>query len=138
MGFNLGKKKGLISEINVTPLVDVMLVLLIIFMISAPLMFSGIKLQLPKTKKVNAINLSDEQVIVSMTPSGEFFIGQQKYLYEELISNVQKQLKQTSSQTLFFRADFQIRYGKVAKLMSEFKRAGITNIALVTENEKKK
>ena len=52
MGFKLSKKKGPISEINVTPLVDVMLVLLVIFMISAPLMFSGIKLKLPKTKKV--------------------------------------------------------------------------------------
>ncbi len=62
MGFKLNKKQGPISDINVTPLVDVMLVLLVIFMISAPLMFSGIKLDLPKTKKVNNIQLTKKQV----------------------------------------------------------------------------
>ncbi len=69
MGFELNKKKGYIADINVTPFVDVVLVLLVIFMISAPLMFSGIKLKLPKTQKVNNIKLNDKQVILSLTTS---------------------------------------------------------------------
>lgn len=80
MGFKLDKKKGPISDINVTPLVDVMLVLLVIFMVSAPLMFSGIKLDLPKTKKVNNLNLTKKQVILSISKTGEFFLGEKSTL----------------------------------------------------------
>mgnify|MGYP001412681935 CR=1 FL=1 len=82
MAFKLDNKKGPISDINVTPLVDVMLVLLVIFMISAPLMFSGIKLDLPKTKKVNNIKLTQKQVILSISKAGEFFVGDERFLKE--------------------------------------------------------
>ena len=80
MAFKLTKNKGPISEINVTPLVDVTLVLLVIFMISAPLMFSAIKLKLPKTKKVNQLQLTKKQDILSVTPTGELLIGEDKFL----------------------------------------------------------
>tara|TARA_B100000749_G_scaffold261261_1_gene233320 strand:+ start:67 stop:315 length:249 start_codon:yes stop_codon:yes gene_type:complete len=82
LAFKLDNKKGPISDINVTPLVDVMLVLLVIFMISAPLMFSGIKLDLPKTKKVNNIKLTQKQVILSISKAGEFFVGDERFLKE--------------------------------------------------------
>lgn len=78
MAFDTGKGKKSVSEINVTPLVDVMLVLLVIFMITAPLMLNGIKLELPKTKEVNTINLNTTQVVLSFTRSGEFFYRQTK------------------------------------------------------------
>ena len=107
MAFNLKKKKGPISEINVTPLVDVMLVLLVIFMISAPLMFSGIKLKLPKTQKVNQLQLTKKQVILSISSIGEFFIGEDKLLKEEVVK------KESSYNKLILK--------KIAKLKAKLK-----------------
>lgn len=137
MAFNLNNKKGLVSEINVTPLVDVMLVLLVIFMITAPLMLNGIKLDLPKTKEVNRMNLSAQQVVLSVTKSDEYFIGTDKFLLDELVSEIKGRFKKNATQVLYLRADYQLRYGKVAVLMSHLKKAGILNIALVTEIEQK-
>jgi len=137
MGFSLNNKKGPISEINVTPFVDVMLVLLVIFMISAPLMFSGIKLDLPKTKKVNNINLTKKQVILSISRTGEFYVGQDKFLRKELVGVISSQLKENSTDVLYVRADYALDYGVVAKLISILKRNGIAKIALITEIDKK-
>ncbi|MCR9204543.1 MAG: biopolymer transporter ExbD [Halobacteriovoraceae bacterium] len=139
MGANLNRgKKGAISDINVTPLVDVMLVLLVIFMITAPLMLNGIKLELPKTKEVNQMNLTTEQVVLSLTLSGDLFIGKDKVLREEVLGLIKERFKEARSETLYLRADFGIKYGAVAKLMSFLKSSGITKIALITEIEPKK
>lgn len=138
MAFNTGKKKGPISDINVTPLVDVMLVLLVIFMVTAPLMLSGIKLDLPKTKEVNPINLNATQVILSFSKSEDYYLGKDKMLLNELIPEIQKQFKANKTDTVFLRADFSLAYGKVAKLMSFLKRGGIHKLALVTITEEKK
>ncbi|MEC7275439.1 MAG: biopolymer transporter ExbD [Bdellovibrionota bacterium] len=136
MGANVGKgKRGTISEINVTPLVDVMLVLLVIFMITAPLMLNGIKLELPKTKEVNPMNLTTQQVVLSLTLSGELFLGKDKVLKSEVLPLVKERFKEAKSEILYLRADYGIKYGSVAKLMSFLKSSGITNIALVTEIE---
>ena len=137
MAFNLGNKKGPISEINVTPLVDVMLVLLVIFMISAPLMFSGIKLDLPKTKKVNNLRLTQKQVILSISTQGEFFLGQDKIEKKDIVNVVNSKFKEHKTDVLYVRADYALEYGSVAKLISTLKRNGIAKIALVTEIEKK-
>lgn len=136
MAFNLGNKKGPISDINVTPLVDVMLVLLVIFMISAPLMFSGIKLDLPKTKKVNNLRLTKKQVILSISASGELMFGEDKFLSSEIVSEVMARFKENKTDVLYLRADYQIDYGKVAKMIALLKRGGVAKIALVTEIEK--
>ena len=136
MDFGGNSKKGAMSEINVTPLVDVMLVLLVIFMITAPLMLNGIKLQLPKTKETNPINLTTRQIVLSFTRTGDIFLGKDKILKDELIKEIKLQFKESKTDTLFLRADFGVRYGQVAKLMSFLKRGGIVNIALVTETEK--
>jgi biopolymer transport protein TolR len=138
MGFSTGKKKGSISEINVTPLVDVMLVLLVIFMVTAPLMLNGIKLELPKTKEVNPVNLNATQVILSLTKTEEYYLGKDKILLNEIIPMIQKQFKENKTDTVFLRADFSLPYGKVAKFMSFLKKAGINKIALVTVTEDKK
>ncbi len=130
-------KKGPMADINVTPLVDVMLVLLVIFMITAPLMLNGIKLDLPKTKESNPINLNTQQVILSYTRAGEFFLGKDKVLEAEIVEQIKKGFVSTKSETLFLRADFGLKYGEVAKLMSFLKRGGISQIALVTEIEEK-
>ena len=136
MGFSTKKDNGAISEINVTPLVDVMLVLLVIFMVTTPLMLNGIKLELPKTREVNPINLNTTQVILSITRSEELFLGKNKYLEEELISEIKKKFKDNKTEVLFLRADFGLQYGKVANIMSYLKKNGVTNIALVTKSEK--
>lgn len=121
------------ADINVTPLVDVMLVLLVIFMITAPLMLNGIKLDLPKTKEVNPINLSTSQVILSLTLSGDIYIGKNKFLREEIIDEIETLFSKNKTDTIFLRADFSIKYGAVASLMSFLKRNGIAKVALVTE-----
>ncbi len=135
-----GPKNGnrSISEINVTPLVDVMLVLLVIFMITAPLMLNGIKLELPKTKEVNPINLTTEQVVLSLTMSGEFFIGKKKILKDEIVSFLTQKFEKKKNKVLYLRADYGLPYGKVARVMSQLKNGGISNIALVTEIEERK
>ncbi len=135
MGFKLDKRKGPISDINVTPLVDVMLVLLVIFMISAPLMFSGIKLDLPKTKKVNNIQLTKKQVILSISKAGEYFLGDDKFLKKELAEVINSRFQENKTDVLYVRADYALDYGIVAKLISLLKRNGIAKIALVTEIE---
>lgn len=137
MGFSTNKKKGAISDINVTPLVDVMLVLLVIFMVTAPLMLNGIKLDLPKTKEVNPVNLNAKQVILSFSKGEEYYLGKDKVLANELVPMIKEQFKNNKTETVFLRADFSLPYGKVARLMSFLKRGGIHQIALVTVTEDK-
>lgn len=136
MAFQTGNKKGPIADINVTPMVDVMLVLLIIFMVTAPMMFSGIPLKLPKTQKVTSLQLRPELVILSVTGAEEFFLGKTLVKKADLIAAITKELKGSKSDVLYLRADYGLRYERVAKLISLLKRAGVSNIALVTETEK--
>ncbi len=139
MGMQMGSpKKGPVSDINVTPLVDVMLVLLVIFMVTAPMLFSGINLKLPKTQKVNNVGLRPELVILSVTASEQLYIGKVAVTNKDLIPSIQKQFKTSNTDVLYLRADYDLRYEKVAKLMAVLKKAGISNIALVTEVEKGK
>ena len=137
MGMQLGGgKKGPVSDINVTPLVDVMLVLLVIFMVTAPMMFSGIEMKLPKTQKVNNLGMKPELVIVSVTPTEQFYIGKNLVIYKDLIPSILKQFKQNKTDVVYLRADYSLKYEKVAKLIATLKKAGVSNIALVTEVEK--
>jgi len=124
------------SEINVTPFVDVVLVLLVIFMITAPLMYNGIKLELPKTKRVHSLKLTADQLILSVSPSGEYFIGSKKYLLQELSKEISTKFEKTRNKILYLRAHYSLKYGKIAKLMSFLKSEGVSKIALVTETEK--
>jgi biopolymer transport protein TolR len=140
MGMQIGnsKNKGPISDINVTPLVDVMLVLLVIFMVTAPLMLNGINLQLPKTNNAKPLNITAQQVVLSLTKSEELYLGKNKILLSELTQAVLEDFKRTQSDTLFFRADHGVAYGRVAYLMAFLNKNGITKIALVTEAENAK
>lgn len=136
MGMNLGGKKGPVSDINVTPLVDVMLVLLVIFMVTAPMMFSGIEMKLPKTQKVSNVALRQELVILSVTSSEQFFLGKSLVTAKDLIPSILKQFKTNNTDVVYLRADYELKYEKVAKLIANLKKAGVSNIALVTEVEK--
>lgn len=137
MGMQMGSgKKGPVSDINVTPLVDVMLVLLVIFMVTAPMLFSGINLKLPKTQKVNSVGLRQELVILSITESEQFYLGKTAVSQNDLVPSILKQFEEKKTDVVYLRADYNLRYEKVAKLIASLKRAGVSNIALVTEVEK--
>ena len=138
MNMGSGRKKGPVSDINVTPLVDVMLVLLVIFMVTAPMLYSGINLKLPKTQKVNNVGLRPELVVLSITDSEQFYLGKNPITQNDLIPSILKQFKSTNTEVIYLRADYNLRYEKVAKLIAILKKAGISNIALVTEVEKGK
>jgi biopolymer transport protein ExbD len=135
MGMNLGGKKGPVSEINVTPLVDVMLVLLVIFMVTTPMLISGIDLKLPKTQKVNNLGLKPELVILSITSGEQYYLGKSLVTSKDLIPSILKQFKKNHTDIIYLRADYKLKYEKVAKLMASLKKAGVSNIALVTEVE---
>ena len=129
--------KEIISDINVTPLVDVMLVLLIIFMISAPLMFNGVKLDLPKTKKVSSLQLSDDQIILSLTKDGSVFLGADLINLNSLKITLEKRISLTKNKIIFFRAESDVNYGRVAKMLANLRKDGFDQISLVTEIENK-
>jgi biopolymer transport protein TolR len=134
---NLGSgKKGPVADINVTPLVDVMLVLLVIFMVTAPMLFSGVDLKLPKTKKVNNVSLNAELVILSVTSNEQFYLGKSLVSQKDLIPSILKQFKSNKTDVVYLRADYSLKYEKVAKLIASLKKSGVSNIALVTEVEK--
>ncbi|MBA2404127.1 MAG: biopolymer transporter ExbD [Bdellovibrionales bacterium] len=136
MGMNLRKKKGPISDINVTPLVDVMLVLLVIFMVTTPMMMSEIDLKLPKTQKVNNVGLKPELVILSITSGEQYYLGKNLITFKDLIPSILKQFKTNNTDVVYLRADYSLKYEKVAKLIANLKKSGVSNIALVTEVEK--
>lgn len=136
MGMNLGGKKGPVSEINVTPLVDVMLVLLVIFMVTTPMLISGIDLKLPKTQKINNLGLTPELIILSVTPGEQYYLGKSLVTAKDLIPSIKKQFKANKTDVIYLRADYTLKYEKVAKLIASLKKAGVSNIALVTEVEK--
>ena len=135
MGFQVSRNKKVVSDINITPLVDVMLVLLIIFMISAPMLYNGIKLKLPQTQKVNSLTMNKDQVVLSVSETGEYFIGKQKFLKAELVAELKSLMKLNKQDVIYLRAHYKLAYGLVAKLVSRLKRNGIVNIALVTETQ---
>lgn len=137
MAFNLGKKKGPISEINVTPLVDVMLVLLVIFMISAPLMYSGVQLQLPKTKKVSSLKLDNKQVILSINAKKELYLDKEAIDPQNVIKAVTDKMTAFNTDVLFVRGDYNLDYGTIARLIADLKKSGVSNISLVTEIDNK-
>ena len=126
------KKRELISEINVTPFVDVMLVLLVIFMITAPLLTTGIKINLPEsTAKV--ISEKKEPVTVSIKKNGEIFLQKKKINKDELIKKLFELKKLNDDLKIYIRGDKDLNYGQVIELMGTINKAGFKKVALVTK-----
>ena len=138
MAFQTGNKKGPVSDINVTPLVDVMLVLLVIFMVTAPMLTTGVQLKLPKTKKVTSLNLNKKMVVLSIALNGSYYIGDEKVKESQLPALLQKEMKKNQAEVVYLRADYALKYETVAKMISNLKKMGIGDIALVTEIEPNK
>jgi biopolymer transport protein TolR len=121
-----------LAEINVTPLVDVMLVLLIIFMVTAPLMTSGVPVDLPKTN-AQPINNDSEPLTVSMNAEGKIFLQDQEVTFDELVPKLQAISKNNPERRIFVRGDKDIAYGKIMQVMGTITQGGFTKVALLAE-----
>jgi biopolymer transport protein TolR len=119
-----------LSEINVTPLVDVMLVLLIIFMVTAPLMTRGVDVTLPETQ--SADSLDDTRVEVSLDRQGRLWIGERPVLEDTLRSEMERLARAKPGTGVFLRADTQVPYGSVLKVMDLIRTSGVERIAMIT------
>lgn len=124
--------KRLMSQINVTPLVDVMLVLLIIFMVTAPMMQAGIDVELPKVE-ASAIKAADEPVIVTIDRWKRVFVGERAVRTTDLKDTLERVRKERRDVTVLLKADENVPYGTVASAMSEIRKAGIEKVGMVTE-----
>ena len=123
------------SEINVTPFVDVMLVLLIVFMVTAPLLTVGIPVDLPKVK-ANALTDQKEPLEVTITIEGKVFLGESQVDIKNLVSRLEIITEQNYETRIYVRGDRIISYGRVLEIMSIINSAGYKKVALVTENPK--
>ena len=129
-----GRTQTSLSEINVVPLVDVVLVLLIIFMLTAPIIQSGIEVNVPKTKTVN--ELTKELLVVSINRKQQLFVGSDPININELELRLQTRIKDHESAMLYLRADEEVPFGTIARVMDRARQAGVTNINVVTQPEK--
>ena len=125
------RSKRTISEINVTPFVDVMLVLLIIFMVTAPLLTSGIKINLPESSSVLK-NEKKDPVTVSINSKGEIFIQKKKFSKNQLIKKLSLLKKNNQNLKIYIKGDKKLDYGKVMDLMNLINKSGFKKVALVT------
>ncbi|HHN66194.1 MAG TPA: protein TolR [Nitrospirae bacterium] len=123
------RRRAVMSEINVTPLVDVMLVLLIIFMVTAPMLKQGIDIELPKAKGKQL--RSEERIDVKINRRGEIYLNNRKVTLKELV----RKMKAISrlNPDVYLKADRKVPYGKVVRVMAEIKDAGIEKVGLITE-----
>jgi len=124
-----------LSEINVTPFVDVMLVLLIIFMVTAPMMQQGIDVDLPETN-TQPIRVQDEPLILTVQKDGKVHIGRREIPQAELKEKLAAIFEGRDSRELFLRADKEAPYGAVVKALAAAREAGATKLGMVTEPEK--
>ena len=128
---NSGQTRSSLAEINVTPLVDVVLVLLIIFMITAPVLQSGIEVNIPKTKTVREI--TEQRVGVTINRAQQVFIGDEPVNVHQIGARLRQKGGDPEHQTIYLRADERVPFGAFASVMDAVKQAGITNISIVTQ-----
>ncbi len=126
------KSRKSISEINVTPFVDVMLVLLIIFMVTAPLLTAGIKINLPESASILK-NEKNDPVTISMNSKGEIYIQKKKISPENLIKKLTALRGQNKDLKIYIKGDKNLNYGKIMDLMSFINKSGFKKVALVTK-----
>lgn len=123
---------GSLAEINITPLVDVMLVLLIIFMVTAPMLQMGIDVNLPRVK-AKSINVSEEKLVLTINGKQEIYINEFKTTLPDLSAKLESIFKARTDRELFMRADKEVPYGYVVQVMSEVRKAGIDKLGMITE-----
>ncbi len=119
------------SEINVTPMVDVMLVLLIIFMVTAPMMTQGLEVDLPETT-AKSLRQEEEPVIISLDKDGKIMLGKIEVSQAMFRQQLEKQHGKNTEQPIFLKADKNVAYGIVASLMADIKDAGFDKLGMIT------
>ncbi|MGB3501881.1 MAG: protein TolR [Mesorhizobium sp.] len=129
-----GRKQGVMSEINVTPFVDVMLVLLIIFMVAAPLMTVGVPIDLPETQ-AKAMNSDTQPITVSVNQEGKIFLQETEIPIEEVVPKLTAIAKTGYEERIYVRGDKTADYGTVMQVMARISSAGFRNLGLITLQE---
>lgn len=126
---------GAMAEINMTPFIDVMLVLLIIFMVAAPLLATGVPIDLPQTKAA-ALNIDQKPVSIAIDEKGDLYLMDQPVQMNQLVAKLQETAKAGFDERIYVRGARSVNYGRVAEVMSIITSAGFKKVALVTEQEK--
>jgi biopolymer transport protein TolR len=124
------------SEINVTPMVDVMLVLLIIFMVAAPLMTVGVAIDLPETQ-ARQMNTESRPITISVTPDGQVFLADAPVVLDELVDRVAAVAVNGTEDRIYVRGDTSANYGAVMRVMGTLSGAGYSRIGLITDQEQR-
>ena len=119
------------SDINVTPFVDVVLVLLIIFMVTAPILQSGIEVNVPKTKTVKEI--SEERLVITIDKQQRVFLGNDPININEIPDRLRSRVRDPQNRIIYLRSDENVPFGAFASVMDAVKQSGITNVSIVTE-----
>jgi biopolymer transport protein TolR len=127
---------GAMAEINMTPFIDVMLVLLIIFMVAAPLLASGVAVDLPQTK-AGPLNIDQKPVAIAIDEKGQIFLMDEPVDISQLLDRLKATAKQGYDERIYVRGSKSVAYGRIAEVMSLVTSAGYKKVALVTEQEKK-
>jgi biopolymer transport protein TolR len=126
-----GRTQIALADINITPLVDVVLVLLIIFMVTAPVLQSGIEVAVPKTRSVKEI--TEERLVISINKKQEVFLGNDPININEIGGKLRQKVRDPQHQSIFLRADEDVPFGAFATVMDAVKSSGITNVSIVTQ-----
>ena len=132
MSMNNGKR--FMSEINVTPFVDVMLVLLIIFMVTAPMMIEGVAVDLPQTE-AKSVKTSEDPLILTVTKEGGIFLERTEIKPEDLENRIRSIMKYREDNEILLKGDKDALHGFVVQVMASIKRAGVDKLGIVTEPE---
>ena len=139
-GGRRGRRRGAkrpMSDINVTPMVDVMLVLLIVFMVAAPLLTVGVPIDLPQTK-AKELNTDSKPITVSVTPAGDIFLGDKPTSVDTLIADITAQAPNGTDERIYVRGDQTANYGAVMKVMGVLSAGGFSKIGLITAQDQVK
>ena len=134
---NGGGRRGLVAEINVTPLVDVMLVLLIIFMVTAPMMTQGIEVDLPQTTD-KSLRQKEEPLMITLNKEGHIFLGKVKVNESLLRQQLSSMSEEEKKRPVYLQADARIDYGDVVFLMEVIKDSGFEHLGMITKPTEKK
>jgi biopolymer transport protein TolR len=126
-----GRTQTSLADINITPLVDVVLVLLIIFMVTAPVLQSGIEVNVPKTRMVKEI--TEERLVITINKEQRIFLGNDPININEIGTKLRRKVRDPQHQSIFVRADEDVPFGAFATVMDAVKRSGITNVSIVTQ-----
>lgn len=133
-GYGGGYRRGYrpMSEINVTPFIDVMLVLLIVFMVTAPLLTAGVKVDLPKTEAGSVSEKDEKPLEVTVNKKGDLYIGETKVTRDELLVKLSAITGDDQERRIFIRADQGLPYGDVMTVLGSINKAGYKKVALIT------